>query len=53
MILLNNTVDITDIVEPVTQDGAEYSDIFGVIAKRRDYVLRDQRGRYNPFSPGS
>ena len=36
MILLNNTVDITDIVEPVTQDGAEYSDIFGVIAKRRD-----------------
>jgi len=52
MIVINEQLDITDLVQPVTSDGANYSDIFGLIAKKRDYVIKDQFGRFNPFSPG-
>lgn len=51
MIKLNDTLDITADVERVASDSAAWSDIFGMIAKKRDYVVNDPTGRYNPFAP--
>ena len=51
MILLNDILDITRDVVRVKSDDAAWSDIFGLIAKKRDYVIKDPNGRYNPFAP--
>lgn len=51
MILLNDILDITSDVVRVESDDAAWSDIFGLIAKKRDYVIKDPNGRYNPFAP--
>jgi hypothetical protein len=50
MITLNDTLDVTANIAPVTSDSANYSDIFGLIAKQREYVLHDPDGRYHPYS---
>ena len=51
MIKINTTKDITDKVVPNTTDGASWSDIFGLIAKKREYIVNDPRGEYHPKSP--
>lgn len=51
MITLNETLDVTAHIAPVTSDSANYSDVFGLIAKQREYVLNDPDGRYHPFAP--
>lgn len=50
MIKLNETLDVTEHIAPVTSDQANYSDVFGLIAKQREYVLNDPDGRYHPYS---
>lgn len=51
MIVLNETLDVTEHVSPTSlSDSANYSDVFGLIAKQREYVLNDPDGRYHPYS---
>jgi len=51
MIVLNDTLDVTANISPVSlSDSANYSDVFGLIAKQREYVLNDPDGRYHPYS---
>ena len=49
MIVLNDILDITRDVVRVNDDNASWSDIFGLIAKKRDYTIKDPVGRYSPF----
>lgn len=51
MIVLNDILDITRDVVRVNNDEAAWSDIFGLIAKKRDYTIKDPTGKYNPFTP--
>ena len=51
MIVLNDILNITRDVVRVNNDEGSWSDIFGMIAKKRDYTVKDPQGKYSPFLP--